>query len=283
MGNSGLNDMMWTVGLLGYPFAERVRAVARHGYTAMSANAWELEDVLRAKGVDGLRALRAVADEHGVRLAALEPVTAWLPASDSAILRRVDMETIELLGETMGVEALLAAGYPPPGLGVAEVASAFAELCALADQHGWTPALEFTPNSGIRSLAAAREVLERAGSPSGRLVFDTWHFFRGEPDFAVLDATPGELISFVQVNDAAAEVVGTLAEDTRNRKLPGQGDLDIVGALRRLHRIGALSSVGPEVFRPLVEGQSADDAVAELARTMDEVLAAAGVLEASGR
>ena len=44
-----------------------------------------------------------------------------------------------------------------------------------------------------------------------------------------------------------------MREDTQNRLLPGDGDLDLPRAVRALDRIGALRWVGPEVISPVTE------------------------------
>jgi sugar phosphate isomerase/epimerase len=100
--------VLWSVGLLGYPFRERVRVAAEQGYADMSANAWELEDELVRGGVPALRELRDVADQHGIRLSVLEPALTWLPPTPGAALRRVELEQLEIIGEVFGIDALLA-------------------------------------------------------------------------------------------------------------------------------------------------------------------------------
>jgi sugar phosphate isomerase/epimerase len=43
---------------------------------------------------------------------------------------------------------------------------------------------------------------------------------------------------------------GSLREETSHRLLPGDGALDLTTVIRALHRIGALTWVGPEVISP---------------------------------
>jgi len=91
-------------------------------------------------------------------------------------------------------------------------------------------------------------------------VFDTWHFFRGDPDFVTLATIPGERILQVQIDDATAIPAGTLREETQRRLLPGDGELDLTGALRALDAIGGLRWIGPEVINPELSGLPIDDA-----------------------
>jgi len=96
----------------------------------------------------------------------------------------------------------------------------------------------------------ARWLVRAADRPNGGLVFDSWHFFRGEPQFDVLETIPGDRIFQIQLDDAPAKPEGPLRQETQHRLLPGDGELDLVTAIRTLHRIGALHWVGPEVISP---------------------------------
>ena len=110
--------------------------------------------------------------------------------------------------------------------------------------------LEFIPFTIVRTLRIAWDLVRAADRPNGGLVFDTWHFFRGEPDFEVLAGIPGDRIFQVQLDDAPAVPSGPLREETQRRLLPGDGALDLVAAIRALDRIGGLRRVGPEVISP---------------------------------
>jgi sugar phosphate isomerase/epimerase len=119
--------------------------------------------------------------------------------------------------------------------------------------------------SAIADLATASGIVEAADRPKGGLMFDTLHFFRGNPDFSVLEGVPGERIFAVQVSDGATEVQGSLAEDTLNRLLPGDGSFDLTRAVAALDRIGGLRWVGPEVISPATRAMPPAEA-ARLAR-----------------
>jgi sugar phosphate isomerase/epimerase len=131
-----------------------------------------------------------------------------------------------------------------------ELIRRFAGLCDRAADIGAQVQLEFMPMTTITDVASAWAIVESADRDNGGIVFDTWHFFRGNPDFADLERVPGDRIFAVQVADAPARLNGTLAEDTFNRMLPGDGELDLTGVVRALDRMGALRWVGPEVISP---------------------------------
>ena len=133
---------------------------------------------------------------------------------------------------------------------VAELAGYFGRVCDRAADFGAQVHLEFMPFTVVPSLRIAWDLVRGADRPNGGLVFDTWHFFRGEPQFDVLGTVPGDRIFQVQLDDAPAVPHGSLREETSHRLLPGDGALDLTAAVRALHRIGALRWVGPEVISP---------------------------------
>ena len=108
-----------------------------------------------------------------------------------------------------------------------------------------------------------------------KLTFDTWHFFRSNPDFELLEQIPGERIFAVQLNDAAAEVRGTLWEDTMHRLLPGDGTFALHRVIQVLDRIGGLTLVGPEVISAELAARPSDEAAQVARRRVEELLAEA--------
>ena len=76
----------------------------------------------------------------------------------------------------------------------------------------------------------------------------------------MLAAIPAHLIAAVELDDAAAQPVGSLWEDTIDkRRLPGQGDLDVPGFINAVRSAGWSGPWGVEILsdeyrkRPLAE------------------------------
>jgi sugar phosphate isomerase/epimerase len=86
--------------------------------------------------------------------------------------------------------------------------------------------------------------------PECGLVVDYWHVFRAGTSLNELSRSlTAEQIFGVELNDAAAEVRGTLFEDTRdNRRLCGQGDQDVTGFVRTLKSLGFDGPWGVEIL-----------------------------------
>ena len=86
---------------------------------------------------------------------------------------------------------------------------------------------------------------------------------------------PGDRIFCVQLDDATAVPQGSLREETSRRMLPGDGEVDLVGVVQALHRIGALRWVGPEVISPELTAMPVLDAATLAMERTRAVVAAA--------
>jgi len=241
---------LWA-GTVGFtsPLAERFAAAAATGCRQATLSP---PDVLRAAG-DGMTAaeIGRQARDLGLDLI-IDPVMNWYPDREPSPSRFAGVSTDDALRmcEALGVTSLSAIATASSDVPVPELAGYFARVCDRAAGFGARVHLEFIPFTIVRTLRTAWELVRAAGRPNGGLVFDTWHFFRGEPQFDVLAGIPGDRIFCVQLDDAPAVPKGSLREETSHRLLPGDGALDLVAAVRALHRIGALRWVGPEVISP---------------------------------
>ena len=147
---------------------------------------------------------------------------------------------------------------------IAAAAESFEEVCDRAADHDWRVHLEFMPISGVPDLETAWAIVSEADRPNGGLLFDMWHYFRGEPDHNLLSSIPGDRIFRVQLADAAAEVSGSLYNDLLHyRRLPGEGDFDLPTVIGILDNIGALTQSVSSCF-PIGSTTSTLDAIREL-------------------
>ncbi len=269
--------ILWagTVGF-GSPLAERFAAAAATGCRRATLSP---PDVLRAAGTGTTAAeIARQAADSGLDLI-MDPVMNWYPDREPSPSRFAGVSARDALRmcEELGVVSLTAIATASSDVPVPELAGYFARLCDRAAGFGARVHLEFMPFSVVRDLRIAWDLVRAASRPNGGLVFDTWHFFRGDPDFGVLAGIPGDRIFCVQLDDAPArpaaspprtrpagspretrpafsplktERMSALREETSRRLLPGDGALDLPAAIRALHRIGALTWVGPEVISP---------------------------------
>ena len=260
MGPLGYTLWAGTVGFAS-PLAERFAAAAATGCRQVTLSP---PDVLRA-AAGGMTAaeIGRRARDQGLDLV-IDPVMNWYPDREPSPSRFAGVSTDDALRmcEALGVTALSAIATASSDVPVPELAGYFGRLCDRAAGFGARVHLEFIPFTIVATLRIAWDLVRAAGRPNGGLVFDTWHFFRGKPEFEVLARIPGDRIFCVQLDDAPAVPQGSLREETSRRLLPGDGQLDLIAALRALHRIGALTWVGPEVISPTLAAMPVRDAAA---------------------
>ncbi|MFD8717655.1 hypothetical protein ACFV2H_06400 [Streptomyces sp. NPDC059629] len=120
-------------------------------------------------------------------------------------------------------------------------AQEFAVLAAQADGVGARLGIEFLPWSNIKTVHDGLRLVEAAGHPAGGLIIDAWHSERAGTPAAELAEVPCSRIVGVALDDADAQVIGTLFEDTEvigtlfedtvRRRLCGEGTFDLPGII----------------------------------------------------
>jgi sugar phosphate isomerase/epimerase len=118
------------------------------------------------------------------------------------------------------------------------------------------------PFSIISTVPMGAELIAAASHPAVGLLVDAWHVFRAETTLDELsDApSPGHVFG-VELDDADPEVIGTLFEDTvERRQLCGAGVFDLPGLVTVLRELGFDGPWGVEIlsesFRKLPVGEA---------------------------
>ena len=279
----GPDDLVLCAGTLGSaPLREKIEAAADAGFRGVSLYPADLQQA-RAAGLS-YKELRHLLDDRGLEVAELDPLMSWIPntglgaeaTDEGRALFQATERDFYAVAEAIGgrsINAVLIADRPVPN---AEVAEAFAGLCDRAAEHGLVVHLEFLPWTQIRDARGALEIAELAGRPNGGVMFDTWHHFRsGEPD-AVLREIPGERLLGIQLNDAPREADANLVSETlQRRRLPGEGDIDLIEILRLLRASGTLAPLGVEVFSNELNALPPGEAARRVMAATRSVVAAA--------
>ena len=175
---------------------------------------------------------RAVSDElaaTGVALADIEIVRLG-PATDVQAF-----EPFCALGQKLGARHILVAGDDPD---VARMTDTFARFCELAAPFGLTADLEFMPWTAVRSLVAARRIVEDAGQANGGVLIDALHFDRCDSTLDDIRALPKSMIHYAQICDGPVpydtDDAGLIAVARGARLLPGDGGIDVAGIVAAL-------------------------------------------------
>jgi len=237
----------------------RIEAAQAAGFSRLSLSPM---DVVRAQEQGTSPAdLGAQIRDAGLEII-LDPVMNWsggAPATGSQFGRFSSEEALRM-GAELQVASITAHGQRHGGVSLEAMVWPFGALCDRAADFGAQLQLEFIPMTEIKDLASAWAIVQAADRPNAGIVFDTWHFFRGNPDYQVLRQVPGERIFAVQIDDALAQPRADLWQDTQHRLLPGDGTFDLPRILSELHTIGGLSWIGPEIISPVTAAMPAVEA-----------------------
>ncbi len=275
----GLTRILWT-GTVGLDrtLEERVEAALRAGFEAISTSPREAV-VLREKGVK-LPDAASRARGEGVPMLVLDAVFSWLRPSDAfGGSPLTSVEDCLRMASEMDVPFINAIAMRRRGdhLTTELIAERFAHLCHQASDIGCKVHLEFEPHSLLPDIASAWEIVRLAGCENGGVLFDSWHFFRGNPDFQTLEAIPGERIFSCQISDGSAERVGHWSEEMmHHRLLPGDGVFDLTRAIRCLSDSGGLTLCGPEVLSDELHALSPTSAAQRASDRMGALWSQAG-------
>jgi sugar phosphate isomerase/epimerase len=194
----------------------------------------------------------------------------WVPegprADASGRTRALLLRSAEALGAR---DVKLVPSTTERGFDLHRCAAAFHDISEEFAGVGTLVALEFLPFGGIATLAEAVELVRAAGHPNGGLLVDLWHLMRGPAgQLEALADVPLGLIKGVELDDADAEPVGDLFDDTvHRRRLPGEGDWPVPEFIRTLEAIGYSGPWGVEII-------SDDHRVRPLAEALPDVAAA---------
>ena len=265
-------------------FAERAEAAAAAGFAGVSLF---VTDYFRARA-EGLTDpdLRAILADGGLAVAEIDPLLRWVPgvelpdsadAAGAAFFAHDEADFLAV-AEAVGARSLNLALVAEHEVARDRVAEAFAGVCDRGAERGLLVHLEFLPWTTLPDLAAALDVVERAGRANGGVTLDAWHHFRSGGDAAAVAAAPGDRILAVQLDDAPARPEADLVEETTHRRLlPGAGELDLTGLLRSLQAIGSPAPLGVEVFSDALAAQPADEVARRAFEGLDSVRRAAGL------
>jgi sugar phosphate isomerase/epimerase len=273
--------VFWAANVRTKPFAERLDAAVAGGFREMSIFPIDVQTF--ADGGRAPRALRAAAEARGVRIAVLDPYAMWAPdTTPAAWATAADLaftgfreDAILRMAEALGVESVNLIETFGNAVPAEAGAERMARLADRAADHGWRVQLEFMPFSGVPDLAHAWEIVRLAARPNAGLTFDTWHYYRGTPDDALLAAIPGGRVFQVQFADAARELRGTLVDDLlHHRRFPGEGDFPLGDVARTLAATGGLGATGVELFSDAVDAMPARDAGERVGASLRALLSA---------
>ncbi|KAA0083363.1 sugar phosphate isomerase/epimerase [Mycolicibacterium sp. P9-64] len=230
------------------PVAERIDAIADAGFCGFGLVADDLRAIRDDIGFGALRDLIAAAGLVHTEIELLERW--WIPqgqAGNTYDVRELLFEAADALGPSF---IKIGSENGPPVSDPLALAEPLRDLAEQAAAHGTRVAIETMPFSAISTVPMGAAIVAAAGHPAAGLLVDAWHVFRAGTSLGELRATlRPEMIFGVELDDAATEIVGTLFEDTVDRRLLcGEGCFDLTGLVATLRDLGFDGPWGVEIL-----------------------------------
>lgn len=214
-----------------------------------------LKDVRAAKESGELRDAIAFARDNDLEIVNGIAFGQW--SNPDAAIRAVGLEETKqdmaLLAE-MGCPFIAASmyGVQKPGspiLSYDEIAGRFASVCALGDEMGVKPLLEYWGHSvNLSRLEDALQVLARVNRPNTSVLADVYHTYRGGGDFATFAHLKASQLPILHINDYIFEKPREILTDA-DRVWPGEGMAPWEQLFNTLDDIGAEPWLSLELFR----------------------------------
>lgn len=256
------------------PLRVRVEAAAAAGFTGFGLLSADLPAATQEYGLAGIAAMLA---DNGIVDLELEDIPHWW--DDGPARAESDRVRHELLAaaEALGARHLK---VTPNGSNApwdrAHWAAKFGELAEQAAGVGCRLGIEFFPWANVANLHDGLQLVQDSGSENAGVIIDVWHIARAGTPVADLAAVPLERIIGVELNDADADVVGTLFEDTvHRRRFCGEGSFDLTGMIAALRTAGWNGPWGVEILSDEYVALPVDVALDRAARSARAVLDAA--------
>jgi len=225
-------------------FRTRVEAAQRAGYRGIGLMHSDLMNVRRSYDFATMRAILA---DHDMVHVELEFLVGWLEDDPGAA---AVLDALCEAAAALGARHLKA-GPDMQGRSwpLDHMVTRFRALCERARQAGTAIALEIMPWSNLRTIDEGLAVVAGADASNGGLLLDIWHLARAGVPYGDIAKVPSRYLRHVELDDADAEVVGTLLEDTLDRRrLCGSGALDVPAFIRAVQAAGYRGPYGVEII-----------------------------------
>ncbi len=261
-------------------FIERCESAAAAGFSGIGLHHADLSRTI-ASGVD-IPEMRAVLRNNGLALVEVEFLDGWISGDGRAGISP-SLVQIEAVADALGGRHVTAGVFSSEAVLDTEDAldRAGAALRANADRlaaRGLIVALEPFPWSALANTTIAIDLLRRSGAANAGLLIDAWHFYNSGSTVDRLVELPGLGISAVQLNDGVIVQDDFLHHARTERHLPGDGDLDVVGLVRAVHRAGFTGPYCVESNTPEFRSLPVAEAARRAADAATSVLRTAGLL-----
>ncbi len=245
-----------------FTFRRRCEAASAAGYRGIGVSGYDLAASLARHGA---REMRQILDDTGMEEFEVECLQDWFADGDarkaSDAMRQAWLDAaadlrishMKVVGDVMGT-----------GVSFERMADEFATICEQTAPLDIRVSIEIFPAANINDITTGRQLMDLVGArntPGSGLLIDIWHMSRGGVPFSEIAALPPCYIAHIELDDAAAEQIGTVYEDTQLRRLlPGEGAFDVQGFLRAVRDSGYDGPYGIEILSETFRGMEPEEA-----------------------
>lgn len=258
-------------------FVDRCEAAAAAGFAGIGLHVDDLPRTV-ASGLS-VGEMQAVLRLNGLRVVEIEFLGGWALPDDTGSAGR-NVVGIEAVAGGFGGRHVSAGEFRGDGVLDTDDAlnAAAARLRGHADRlarRELLVAVEPFPWSAISSVRCAAELARRSGAANVGLLVDVWHFYNSGGAVDELADLPAVGVAAVQLNDGPLVHENFLQHARAERRLPGAGELDVVGLVRAVARTGFTGPYCVEVNTPEFRALPVDEAARQAADTATDVLTSA--------
>jgi sugar phosphate isomerase/epimerase len=258
-----------------FDILDRVRAVAETGWAGIGIAA---ADVRKVGETIGFATLRQAIGDAGLTYTEVEMLIDWWETGEKRATSDQVRELLFTAAQELGANHVkIASGLGAPLESTDVLVAPLRELADDAAARDVRVAIEPMPFSMVSTVPIAADLIRAVDRPNCGVLIDSWHVFRAGTTVEQLrDALTAEIVFGVELDDAAAGVVGTLFDDTINERLRcGEGTFDLTGLVRALTAIGYAGPWGVEIISTAQRARPLLEAVGVAHESAERVIAAA--------
>jgi sugar phosphate isomerase/epimerase len=251
-----MNISLWPACVKTHTFKQQLIAASSAGFSHLPIGLITYNTLIASGETN--QSIRSMAADHGVKLGHFDGFSAWAPVRfnndfppEAKAVFDISAEACLEICKQLELPAICATGtYFYRQFEPTELAECFANFCQQAKTLNIRVDLEFLPMWGIPTLDEAWAIVSNAAADNAGILLDTWHFLKGKPNLALLEALPAGSITSLQLADAmlTAQNDDLFEECLRYRKPPGEGELNLQQVLSILAKKGGVVDIGPEIF-----------------------------------
>jgi 2-keto-myo-inositol isomerase len=229
-----------------------VAAAKAAGFDYIEIWAAKLRNFLSHNSIADLKQLTGHAGVPPLSINSIEHITFRDAAAYDGIKQEC-RELSQIAGEIGCPYIVVVPGRLPAGDDVdvvEESVHVLTELCDIAAEHGVGLGFEFLgqPDCSVPTLDLAEEIVRTAARDNLGLVIDSFHFYAGGSNVAMIEKLDPRQIYIFHINDA--EDLPRAQIEDRHRLLPGLGILPLGEMIAAFRSIGYDGVASVEIFRP---------------------------------